>query len=250
MRGTAAMGLLRLLPAIVFCYLTFASRLISGLLGSLRGSVELPCVHHQLPGPIKEISVYWQLKNHPLKDLVVATVINGVVDRKYVDERFKGRGHLNPEGLHAGNFNLSLNNLSLHDSGIYICIVMWTPSYTDILYKTTVELKVTAEFSPPVVDIPDPGKLLYGQERNLTCRSKGGLELPKIMWIYSNDGSKVQDGRVHEDIHHDGDIINVMSTITLNITSNINISCVIVTKNGNLTSQHFPLNQMNDLGRG
>ncbi|XP_073524901.1 ICOS ligand isoform X2 [Phyllobates terribilis] len=235
--------------AIIFCYLTFASRLAFSLLGSLRGSVELPCVYNQLPDPIEKINVYWQLRNPP-KDLVVATAMKGVVDMTFVDERFKGRAHLNPEGLRAGDFNLSLRNLSLHDSGTYVCIVLWTPSYTDIFNNTMVELEVTADFNTPVVDIPEPGKLLYGQEVNLTCTSQGGLELPIIMWINSNDGSRIHDGRVHEVIHQDGDFVTVMSTITFNITSNINISCVIVTKNGNLTSLHFPINQVSDLGSG
>ncbi|XP_073407176.1 ICOS ligand-like [Dendrobates tinctorius] len=234
------MELHRKFSAITFCYLTFASGFVFSLLGSLRGSVELPCVYHQLPDAIEKINVYWQLRNHT-QDLVVAAAMKGVVDMTFVDERFKGRAHLHPEGLRAGNFNLSLRNLSLHDSGTYVCIILWMPSYTDILNSTTVELEVTAEFSTPLMDIPEPGKLLYGQEVNLTCKSQGGLELPLIMWINSNDGSRIQEGRVHEAIHQDGDFINVMSTITLNITSNFNISCVIVTRNGNLTSQHYKM---------
>ncbi|XP_069616493.1 ICOS ligand [Ranitomeya imitator] len=226
--------------AIIFGYLTVASRFVFSMLGSLHGSVELPCVYNQLPDAIEKINVYWQLRNCT-PDLVVAAVMSGEVDMKFVDERFKGRAHFNPEGLRAGNFNLSIRNLSLHDSGTYVCIILWSPSYIEILYNTTVELKVTAEFSTPLMDVPEPGKLLYGQEVNFTCKSQGGLELPIIMWINYSDGSRIQNGRVHEVIHQDGEFINVMSTITLNITSNINISCVIVTKNGNLTSQHYKM---------
>ncbi|XP_040278692.1 ICOS ligand isoform X2 [Bufo bufo] len=236
------------LPAIVLCYLTYVLRFGSALVGKLHGSVELPCVHHNLPGPIEEITVYWQLRKLP-KDLVVAAVMNGVVDTTYVDYLFRGRAHLNPDGLQAGNFNLNLTNLLLNDSGTYTCIILWSPSYISIINNTTVELEVTAEFSTPVVDIPSPGNLLYGQELTLTCTSQGGLEQPRIMWINISDGSELQDGHVQQVVHQDEDVINVTSTITLNVTSNIYILCVILTKNGNLTSQHSPTNQMSELGR-
>ncbi|XP_075703324.1 ICOS ligand-like [Rhinoderma darwinii] len=227
-------------PAIVLFYLIFVFRFVSGLVGQLQGSVELPCVHDHLPGPIEEITVYWQLRNLP-RDLVVAVVMDGMMDTRFVDEAFSGRAHLNPDELRAGNFNLSLTNLSLNDSGTYVCIVLWSPSSISIFNNTTVDLEVTAEFSTPVVNIPTSGKLSYGKEMTLTCTSQGGLELPRIMWINASDCSELQEGRVHQEVHQDGDIIRMSSTISLNITSNINISCVIITKNGNLTSQYYKM---------
>ncbi|XP_071988265.1 ICOS ligand-like, partial [Engystomops pustulosus] len=206
-----------------------------GLVGVLNGSVELPCLHHQLPGPIEEIDVYWQMKKEP-NPLVVAVALHGKVDPTHVSEIFRGRSHLNPNGLHAGNFNLRLNNLSLHDRGTYQCIILWSPSFTSNISETTVELEVTAEFSIPVVETPSLRNLQHGQELTLNCTSKGGLEEPRIAWINAHDGKEVPDGHIRQYVLWDGDLINVTSTITLNITSNISIQCVIITRNGNLTS--------------
>ncbi|CAN2387802.1 hypothetical protein PRIEUP_LOCUS12121, partial [Pristimantis euphronides] len=223
-------------PVIIFCYLTFASRFGLGLVGKLHGSVVLPCVCHHLPGSIEKIDVYWQWRNFS-NNLVVAAAINGTVNLSFVDKMFKGRTQLDPDGLKAGNFSLSLTNLSLHDTGIYDCLILWNPSYTAMFNNSTVDLEVTAQYSTPVVDVPSSGVLQHGQEVTLRCTSEGGLEQPKIMWINANDGNEIQDGHVNTVVHLDKDVFNVTNTITLNITSNVNISCLIQTKNGNLTSQ-------------
>ncbi|XP_056408579.1 T-lymphocyte activation antigen CD80-like isoform X2 [Hyla sarda] len=225
-------------PGIVLCYLTLGCRFIWGVVGPLQGSVELPCVHHQPSGSIEEFTVYWQKKNVP-EDLVVATIIAGKVDTRYVSEIFRGRAHFNPEGLQDGNYNLTLSNLSLQDSGEYKCIRLRNTNQDPKITETQLEVR---EFSTPVVgDVSSTHKLPTGNEWNLTCTSKGGLELPRIIWINATDGREVRGGRVHKDIQQIGDLINVTSTITLNITSTINISCVIVTKNGNVTSEPYKM---------
>ncbi|KAM3936450.1 ICOS ligand-like [Leptodactylus fuscus] len=236
------------LLALVFWCLTFVLRLGSGLVGKMHGSVELPCVCHQLPGPISEISVYWQMNVTPTP-LLVAAVIDGKVNTTYVHETFRGRSQLNPDGLPEGKFNLTLSNLSLRDKGTYQCIIMWRPSSVTIINKTRVELEVKADFSTPVVVNPSSAEVPYGQEQNLTCTSQGGLEAPTILWINASDNREIQDGRVHQDVHHDGEVLSVSSTITLNITSKANILCVVVTKNGNVSSSAYNLGNKQDISQ-
>ncbi|XP_069801857.1 ICOS ligand-like isoform X2 [Dendropsophus ebraccatus] len=231
-------------PAILLWCLTIGCRLAWGLVGRLHGSVGLPCVHPQLPGPIEQFNVYWQQKIPGSEDLVVATLVNGLVHTGHVNEKFRGRSHLCPERVKTGNFSLTLTNLTHQDSGSYVCIVLWMKDHVTQLKDITAELEVTAGFSTPVVgDLTSAEHLPYGQERTLTCTSQGAGHLPRIIWISGDDNNEVQDGRVQQEVQQNGEIINVSSTITLNISSHLNILCVIVTKDGNVTSEPSPKNQ-------
>ncbi|XP_066455534.1 ICOS ligand-like isoform X2 [Eleutherodactylus coqui] len=227
-------------PLIVLSYLTFVSRFSSGLVGRLHGSVELPCEYHEKLVAKENITAYWQRA-----DLVVATVKNGVVDTTHTSEMFRGRAQVNPDQLNVRSLNLTLTNLSLDDGGTYVCHIFNVEAGPFSPYKSCmVELEVTAEFSTPVVNILSSRKLQHCQEVTFICTSEGGLESPRIMWINTSHGSEVQEGHVHEDVHQDRNVINVTSTITLNVTSNINISCIIVTKDKNLTSSNYEITDL------
>ncbi|XP_075053638.1 ICOS ligand-like [Mixophyes fleayi] len=227
--------------AVVFWSPILALGCNAAVVGRLRGSVELSCKLQPLPQPIKHIMVYWQLKHHE-KDLVVAAALYGKVDVSLQNENYRGRAHLNPLWMRDGNFTLHLSNLTFRDNGTYVCIILWEPSSIILLHESKIDLKVTtAEFSPPVVENRISGEVVYGEERTLTCTTQGRYWQPRIMWINSNDGTELQKGRIHNHTQEDGDIINVTSTISINVTSSINISCIVITEDGNITSQAYKM---------
>ncbi|XP_053561689.1 ICOS ligand [Bombina bombina] len=208
------------------------------MVGQVGDSVTMPCPLHSMQQHPTGLLVYWQLND---KD-VVAAVVNGMVEDKYQDPRYKGRTYLSPEGLKNGNFSLRLSNLSLSDQKIYDCIIMLElDDDMKDLGITSIHLVVKAGFNIPSVTSSVTGKVKYGQEVTMTCRSHGGLFIPNVTWLNSTDGSPMYEGRIHSMHEKHGTVISVTSTMCLNVTSTYNVTCRVTDAQDNVTSLNYLL---------
>ncbi|XP_063812970.1 ICOS ligand [Pseudophryne corroboree] len=202
----------------------------AGVTGRLGGSVDMSCKEDPLKHPIDEITMYWELQNQ-----LVAIVWLGKVNTSLQNETYKGRAHLNPLGVRKGDFTLHLSNLSHQDIGTYLCAVFWIKETTQRLQKTEVDLNVTDDIDPISV------QAVYGQEQNLTCMTPLVIRKPRIMWINSSDGTELQEGRIHNHVQQDGVTDYVASTLSINVTSNLSITCMIMTEHSNITAQTYKM---------
>ncbi|PIO23906.1 hypothetical protein AB205_0087990, partial [Aquarana catesbeiana] len=212
----------------------------------LRGSVSLPCVLQQRTCPIQHLLVYWQRKLDG-KDILVAGVINENLNTNLQHEEYRGRASLNLTNLSNGDFTLHLSHLLLNDSGIYDCFVFCGETSTQELLKNTTELHVTANYSTPVITSAPPNE--RNPELKLTCTTQGGAPKPEITWINASDGTPIHERHIHNDIYQVEDFINVTSTVTINVTSTTNFSCVILTASGNLTYVLEVTGENNETGK-
>lgn len=105
-----------------------------------------------------------------------------------------------------------------------------------ILTATSNKVSVpTANYSTPVITSAPPNE--RNPELKLTCTTQGGAPKPEITWINASDGTPIHERHIHNDIYQVEDFINVTSTVTINVTSTTNFSCVILTASGNLTCE-------------
>ncbi|XP_077335598.1 ICOS ligand isoform X2 [Lithobates pipiens] len=198
----------------------------------LRGSVTLPCELQQLTCPIQHLLVYWQRKLDG-KDILVAGVTNESSNTNEQHGAYRGRASLNLTNLSNGDFTLHLSRLLSNDSGIYDCFVFCGETITVELLRNSTELHVTANYSMPVITSAPPSE--RSPELKLTCTTQGGAPQPDIRWINTSDGTPIHERHIHNYIDRDKDFINVTSTVTINVTSATNFSCVILTASGNLS---------------
>ncbi|XP_073473718.1 ICOS ligand-like isoform X2 [Aquarana catesbeiana] len=198
----------------------------------LRGSVSLPCELQQRTCPIQHLLVYWQRKLDG-KYILVAGVSNKSLTTNEQHEAYRGRASLNLTNLSNGDFTLHLSHLWSNDSGIYDCFIFCEETSTQKLLENTTELHVTANYSTPVITSSPPSE--RNPELKLTCTTQGGAPQPEITWINASDGTPIHKRHIHNDFDQVEDFINVTSTVTINVTSTTNFSCVILTASGNLT---------------
>ncbi|KAM4700695.1 ICOS ligand [Discoglossus pictus] len=205
----------------------------AALVGRAGHSVVMPCLYSGRD-PIEQLLVYWQLP-YQNKPITVLAIIKGQVEDKHQDLRYRGRTYLSPEGLRNWNFTLHLSNLTLTDQGTYNCIVLKAPRAVTEKWQQDVALEVTADFSTPSVTSSVSGKIEPGQEVTLTCRSHGGLHQPRVMWQNSTSGFILDEG--HVEYERSGDIVTVISRVSIKVTSSSNVSCSVENKHHNITSQ-------------
>ncbi|XP_040190086.1 ICOS ligand-like [Rana temporaria] len=212
----------------------------------MRSSVELPCDLQQQTCPIENLYVYWQRELHGQQALV-AGVSHGEWITKEQHEAYRGRASLTLTNLSHGDFTLHLSDLLLKDSGTYVCNILCNESTYQKLLGNTIELHVTADYSMPVITSAPPSE--RSPELKLTCTTQGGAPQPEIRWINASDGTPIHERHIHNYIDRDKDFINVTSTITINVTSTTNFSCVILTASGNLTDVLEVLGENNETGK-
>ncbi|CAH2218592.1 ICOS ligand [Pelobates cultripes] len=109
-------------------------------------------------------------------------------------------------------------------------------------------MMLEAPFSIPVVTHPVEGQLKYGQEVTLKCTSYGGKHQPMIIWLNSSEGSELIVDQKLDSMELSSGTLNVTSTVTLNITAPLNVTCIIRTPEENFTSQQYELRQRDNPG--
>ncbi|XP_068127131.1 ICOS ligand isoform X2 [Hyperolius riggenbachi] len=222
---------------MLFCLFLSVWGSAEALEGRLKGSVELPCKEPTQNYSLEKLLVYWQRPG----GIVVAALVNGTLEDTNQSKEYKGRTSFNATDRRDGHFILHLSELSWADDGEYECYVIHTTSSSNSVKKHSMTLHVKAEFSTPSVINSRPGETSYGQEVTLTCQTQGGIEQPTIMWINTIERTPINDGQIHHSTNKEGDIFNATSMLTINVTSNINISCIILTPSRNFTSGTYVL---------
>ncbi|KAG7314277.1 hypothetical protein KOW79_022773 [Hemibagrus wyckioides] len=140
---------------------------VSGRLGS---SVSLHCALDNNMDA-QPLEVRWhrpKMQNTP-----VLLYKNRQIQKSRVDVRYQGRAFLLGD-LEKGDVSLKLENLTLADSGDYVCHVSSDNWYD----KATVSLRVRAVGSTPVISLKEAGE---GQV-NISCKSHGWFPEPSIIW--------------------------------------------------------------------
>ncbi|KAI4883836.1 hypothetical protein NFI96_020725, partial [Prochilodus magdalenae] len=131
----------------------------------------------------KTFEVQWHRNNHKnlvllYKDLKVQET-NG-------DGRYRGRASLIGE-LEKGNVSLKLENLTLADTGEYVCYVKSLTWYE----SATVNLTVKVLGSSPLFSLAKAGNQV-----NVTCVSGGWSPKPTVTWRESG-GREVRHSHIH-----------------------------------------------------
>ncbi|KAL2078681.1 hypothetical protein ACEWY4_026366 [Coilia grayii] len=139
----------------------------------MSSSVALPC---STPDPITgSIELRWHRPDHYKTPVLLYE--NQQIQPQSADPRYRDRVFLIAEPQ-KGNFALGLQNVTLADSGEFVCFVAEKKGYG----KASVHLIVKAMGSPPVLSVTDGGS----GEVNVTCVSHGWSPQPSLTWRNSN----------------------------------------------------------------
>ncbi|XP_041958959.1 butyrophilin subfamily 3 member A2-like [Alosa sapidissima] len=109
------------------------------------------------------------------------------IQQQPADPQYRGRVSL-IGGLEKGNVSLKLENVSLADTGEFVCFVAGDKWYD----KASVHLIVKVMGSPPVLSVSDGGS---GQV-NVTCVSDGWSPKPTLTWR-NNRGAEIPSQNHH-----------------------------------------------------
>ncbi|XP_026109063.1 butyrophilin subfamily 1 member A1-like isoform X1 [Carassius auratus] len=126
-------------------------------------------------------------------------------DKNTDQSQYRGRTKLNLQELHRGNASLKLSSVQVSDEGRYMCFIQSKFWFDD----TTVDVKVEAVGSPPVITVDgfdDSGGL------RLQCESEGWYPEPVLEWL---DSEGVRLSSETTDTHRGTDRFSVKHTITV-----------------------------------
>ncbi|XP_062373682.1 butyrophilin subfamily 2 member A1-like isoform X4 [Sardina pilchardus] len=146
-------------------------------------SIILPC--SLSPAFTESLQVRWHRPNEYKTPVLLYE--KQQIQQQLADPQYKGRVSLIGE-LEKGNVSLKLENVTLADSGEFVCFVAWNTWYE----QASVHLIVKVMGSPPVLSVTDGGS---GQV-NVTCVSDGWSPQPTLTWR-NRGGSEISSQNHH-----------------------------------------------------
>ncbi|XP_042317014.1 ICOS ligand isoform X2 [Sceloporus undulatus] len=191
---------------------------VTGIIG---GSVEMRCLYTEKePFILNKFRVQWQKKN-TLSDCFIDAYLPGEDMKLHQCPEFRNRTQFS-EQLKKGNFSLRLLDIRPTDDRTYECLVQRNQTGKfEFFTRSSVTLKVAANYSKPVITLPVPS----GKELIFICNSSHGYPLQNLKWINRTDNSVLNATEWHA-ADSDG-TFSVSSTLMVKATSDTNLDCMI-----------------------
>lgn len=198
---------------------------VSIVTGPYMGQVVLPCSSED--NTINRI--YWQREDRPETEVVKARCEPPKPECNIIHDNYINRSKFTEPKL-EGNFSLTLLHIRLQDEGSYRCVLL---GKRDTVDDFTVQLKVVAQYSQPVVTVPSLQNDRLGEEVSFTCTTTGGYPKGTVQWLNKTSNSYFSAPHVKTQV--DGEmgsgeryhLFNVTSTLRVN-ASHDDIVCQII----------------------
>ncbi|XP_060054796.1 ICOS ligand isoform X3 [Erinaceus europaeus] len=185
-------------------------------------TVKLSCIHPLGPGvTLGDLYLYWQADVGG-RTIAVASHL-GLGGLGAPDLIFQNRTRLSAEGMKRGDFSLHLSDVGPQDQLTFQCLLLRKSQNMQPLFNVSVDLKVAAHFSPPVVtseDGPEDGELTF------TCTSSDGFPKPRLHWVNRTDGSLLP-GALTNCSRDSRGLYHVHSVLRLPRTPSIRVGCCV-----------------------
>uniref|UniRef100_A0A8V0XRM0 Ig-like domain-containing protein n=1 Tax=Gallus gallus TaxID=9031 RepID=A0A8V0XRM0_CHICK len=188
------------------------------VLGVAGKGVVLPCQLEARTIP-KEVFVQWTFTEKSLNTEV--TTYDGKNAQNPVRENkaYLGRTNFFQSEINKGNLSLHMENVMVSDKGKYICSVTLENWYDEVM----VDLDVAAQSEESEVFLDGH----VGQGIGLTCKSQGWFPQPEVIWLDSK-GQTRKEKVVTQSLQTSSGLFDVVSSMTLEPGSDMEVSCRIV----------------------
>lgn len=133
------------------------------------------------------------------------------------DPHYSGRASL-IGGLEEGNVSLKLENITMADTGEYVCYLQHGSWYE----KGNVHVEVRVLGSVPLISVSDGGS---GQVK-VTCQSEGWSPKPTLTWRNAK-GIEIKKGFHDADSIDDNSLMSVSSWMLVSLSDSHGLSCSV-----------------------
>ncbi|XP_054254915.1 butyrophilin subfamily 3 member A2-like, partial [Indicator indicator] len=197
----------------------------SSIIGLIGDRVLLPC-HLPAAHSPEEFSVQWRFQGGPHK--VTVSSYDGKAPEEEPDESYQGRAELFHSQLRAGNLSLLLKDIKSSDQGLYSCQV----SFNGTQQGALVQLQVAARGAVPSIHLKSHRK----ESIALSCQAEGWFPKPQLLWL-DGQGQVLKEVSTTKVTTMPGGLYSVLTSISLQQSSDLEISCRVVNNLLNATSE-------------
>ncbi|XP_053908271.1 uncharacterized protein LOC104066263 [Cuculus canorus] len=197
----------------------------SSVVGVIGEGIILPChvVAENIP---EEFSVQWVFHEEPQE--ITVSRYDGRTKKEEQDEKYRGRAEFFRREFRAGNMSLHLKNVRSSDEGSYTCVVSFNGTNHDGL----IELRVGATGAVPSIFLRSHMK----EGIDLTCRTAGWLPKPEVVWL-DGQGQVQKERSTTKVTKMPAGLYSVVTSMNLKAGSDVEVSCRIVNRLLNTTSE-------------
>ncbi|XP_050968800.1 ICOS ligand [Labeo rohita] len=222
-------GVLLLIVTSVFS--VQADECIVGVIGE---PAILPCVYNGLKNVTSlQISSEWR---RGMEIIHTADWMMGQVEMQNVSHSI--RTAVSTLAPNTGDFSLELHDVHLSDAHNYSFHVKLHGQNRSSLV-CTVCLNIAGHFSPPTL-FRENG--VDGEETRLFCNSQGGFPAPSVYWLVNHTQHALETSvTTYINTLPQSELFNITSVLSINISADTAISCVIENNllNETLTATEF-----------
>ncbi|XP_040510173.1 butyrophilin subfamily 3 member A3-like isoform X5 [Gallus gallus] len=188
------------------------------VVGVIGKGVVLPC---QLEARTisERLSVQWIFAGKSPNIDVTSYDGKNILNPVREDKTYQGRTDFFQTEISNGNVSLHLKNVMISDKGKYICSVFLENWYDEVM----VDLDVAAQSEESEVFLDGH----VGQGIGLTCKSQGWFPQPEVIWLDSK-GQTRKEKVVTQSLQTSSGLFDVVSSMTLEPGSDMEVSCRIV----------------------
>ncbi|XP_055069256.2 ICOS ligand [Misgurnus anguillicaudatus] len=210
-----------------------ADKCIIGVVGE---NVHLPCIYNGVKNlTALLISSEWR------RDMKVHIT-------EWIDSQNVSRTTVSSAASNTGDFTLEMRDIHLSDAQNYSLHLKVHGQENSVLI-CTVCLSVAAHFSHPTLLRKN---IMNGEETRLVCNTTGGFPVPNIYWRI-NHTQRPSDTRVTTYVNTlpQSGLYNITSVLSINISPETAVSCVIENKmlNETLTATNYGVKSSLEDGR-
>ncbi|XP_076004726.1 T-lymphocyte activation antigen CD80-like [Genypterus blacodes] len=205
--------------------LSYCACLEECVLGIIGNTVSLPCFYNGLNRTSVNFSITWKRDS----EVVLRSVWE---EDGYVKTWSTNSTNVSRDAPHTGNFSLQIpivNPIELNAT--YSLFISLEKNVSAPL--CTVCLRIAARFSSPRVQREEP---VQGNETVFLCHTSGGFPIPVVHWLI-NDKEEPPQGLVRTLAAPlpDSPLYNITSQLTINISQDTSVSCIIDNRSMNET---------------
>ncbi|XP_068448942.1 ICOS ligand-like [Clinocottus analis] len=216
--------------SLLLCFLTLCACLEENcILGIVGQPVSLPCVQPQITSSVN-VTIWWRRG----EELVLRSTwrADGVVEEWSLDGATTPR-----DAPLTGNVSLQLPGPEPTTRRLrYSLSVSSRENQSAELCSLC--LRAAASFSPPVLSVE--AELQPGGESSFRCESGGGFPEPAVFWLVDGGAAPEDAVSTRAAALPDSHRYNVTSRLTLNVSGDASVACVVQNPSTNetLTSMH------------